>query len=90
MIIFFLFSIYFDCISRYAIRNFQFVGAEENISGHLVVSVRRGKQGAPEEIGRFEFDLGTEAGQAEVGHLAPIKPGHSVNARVTVENFNAA
>ena len=56
----------------------------------MVVSVKRGCKEPSEEIGRFEFDLGTDAGQTEVGHLAPIKPGHSVNARVTVKNFNAA
>ena len=48
---------------------------------------RGGAKGKEEEIGRFDFDLSDGKNVAEISHQDQIRPGHSINARVTVQTF---
>jgi len=64
-----------------------FLSESDQVRGSLFVTVKRSKDGAPEQIGKFDFDLSGADEVAEIDHTQPLKPGHSVNARITIKRF---
>ena len=65
----------------------KFLSETDQVRGSLFVTVKRSKDGAPEQIGKFDFDLSGAEEVAEIDHTQPLKPGHSVNARITIKRF---